>query len=191
MSKVDSLFRECHNLPKIELHCHIGGSVRPQTFMDMVMKRNVNIDHIDFYNINLKTAFEIFEISSKLIDNSEVLKRVTCEIIEDYSKQNCRYLELRSTPKEFGEETRENYILTIVDAIEEMAPKIPTLKVKYIASVNRNYSAEVAKEVVDLLVKVRDDQKAKGKEPTAIGIELSGDPRSGEFEKFKPHFRRA
>ncbi len=29
MSRVDQLFRVCHNLPKIELHCHIGGSVRP------------------------------------------------------------------------------------------------------------------------------------------------------------------
>ena len=30
-----------------------------------------------------------------------------------------------------------------------------------------------------------------GKEPVVIGIELSGDPRSGEFEKFKPYFLKA
>jgi len=67
----------------------------------MVMERNINIDHIDFYNINLKTAFELFKISTELINSYDVLRRVTSEIIEDYSKQNCRYLELMSTPKAF------------------------------------------------------------------------------------------
>jgi hypothetical protein len=29
MAKFDELFKTCHNLPKVELHAHIGGCFRP------------------------------------------------------------------------------------------------------------------------------------------------------------------
>jgi len=85
-SKVDKLYEWCHKLPKIDLHSHIGGCIRAKTFLSLVTERGIAIDHIDFYNINLKTAFEIFKISSELINTCSVLRRVTREIIEDYSK---------------------------------------------------------------------------------------------------------
>jgi len=69
-----------------------------------------------------------------------------------------------------------------------METKIPTIKVKYLVSVDRNSSAEAAAEVVDLMAKLRDEQVAKGEEIVAVGVELSGDPRSGEFNKMKPYF---
>jgi hypothetical protein len=37
--------------------------VRPDTFMmDLAMKSGIDIDHIDFYNVNIESAFEIFKI---------------------------------------------------------------------------------------------------------------------------------
>lgn len=158
---MDKLFKYCHTLPKIELHSHIGGSVRAKTFLHLVMERGINIEHIDFYNINLKTAFEIFKISSELINNCKILSRVTKEIIEDYSKQNCRYLELRSTPKAFLNDTKEQYIKTIIDTIREAEAEIPLIKVRYIVSVNRNASSEAAAEVVDLMIKLKEECEAK------------------------------
>ena len=35
MKEVDELFQLCHNIPKIELHAHIGGCFRPQTFLEL------------------------------------------------------------------------------------------------------------------------------------------------------------
>lgn len=69
--------------------------------MELAEKKNINIDHIDFYNVNIKTAFEIFKIVGKLITDLLILERIVKEIIEDYSKHNTIYLELRSTPKAF------------------------------------------------------------------------------------------
>ena len=86
MAKMDDLFKIAHNLPKIELHAHIGGCFRPQTFVDLAEQKKISIDHIDFYNVDLKTAFEIFKVGSQLITNTETLKRVTKEIIEDYAR---------------------------------------------------------------------------------------------------------
>ena len=146
------LFTVASSIPKIELHAHIGGCIRPLTFMQLAEQKGINIDHIDFYNVDLKCAFEIFKVGSQLITDCETLKRVTCEIIEDYAKQNTRYLELRSTPKVIGTiESKEQYIDTILEAIAEMEGRVPTLKVAFLISINRTAGPETATEAVELL----------------------------------------
>jgi adenosine deaminase len=49
MKLMDSIFQLSHSIPKIELHAHIGGSIRPTTFLELAEKKNICIDHIDFY----------------------------------------------------------------------------------------------------------------------------------------------
>jgi adenosine deaminase len=126
MEKMDALFKLTHNIPKIELHAHIGGCFRPQTFMNLCLLKKIDIDHIDFYNVDIATAFEIFKVGGKLITDAETLRLVTSEIIEDYSKQNTRYLELRSTPKSVGSiASKEEYINIILETMSEMEKRIP------------------------------------------------------------------
>ena len=81
MQAMDELFKITHNLPKIELHAHIGGCYRPMTFLELAEEKKIDIDHIDFYNIDIPTAFEIFKVGSRLITDCQTLKRVTKEII--------------------------------------------------------------------------------------------------------------
>lgn len=52
MKAMDQLFQLAHSLPKIELHAHIGGCFRPQTFLDLVEQKKIDIDHIDFYHVD-------------------------------------------------------------------------------------------------------------------------------------------
>lgn len=33
------------NLPKVELHCHLDGSLRPETVLDLCLKENINIPY--------------------------------------------------------------------------------------------------------------------------------------------------
>jgi adenosine deaminase len=54
--------------------------------------------------------------------------------------------------------------------------------VKFLISVNRTAEAATAKEAVDLLEKYKDP---------VVGLELSGDPRSGDFSNFAEEFKRA
>ena len=112
--------------------------MRPNTFINLCMLNNKDIDHIDFYNPTLASAFEIFKIGSQLITDIDTLKYVTSEIIQDYSKQNTRYLELRSTPKSVGSITsKEDYINAVLEAMSEMEQSIPQIKVAYLVSINR------------------------------------------------------
>lgn len=41
------------NIPKIELHAHIGGCIRSETFMELAEAKGISIDHLDFYNMSL------------------------------------------------------------------------------------------------------------------------------------------
>ena len=66
----------------------------------------------------------------------KTLKRVLAEIIEDYAKQNTRYLELRSTPKAFKDSSREEYIRAVVETMEQ-AEVSDKIKVRYLVSINR------------------------------------------------------
>ena len=118
MEPMEALFKLVHDLPKVELHALIGGCIRPQTFVDLCNEKNISIEHIDFYQLNVEMAFQIFKVTDQLVTEPSILARVTREIVEDYSKHNCRYLELRSTPKIIGTiSDKETYIETVLDAI--------------------------------------------------------------------------
>ena len=57
---------------------------------------------------------------------------------------------------------------------------------RYIASINRSSPIDQANEIVNLAL-----QYKKENESFFVGVELSGDPRSGKFSDFTDLFRRA
>ncbi len=110
--------QDSFNIPKIELHAHIGGCMRGATFMELVMAKEIDLDKVDFYKVDIATAFEFFKIVGQLVTDISTLQRVVYEIIEDFSKQNTKYLELRSTPKDFKNSNSKDYINAIIEVIE-------------------------------------------------------------------------
>ena len=74
------------NIPKIELHAHIGGCMRPNTFMELCLAKDLDLDAMDFYNVNIQSAFEFFRLTALMVTDIPTLQRVTYEIIEDYEK---------------------------------------------------------------------------------------------------------
>jgi len=157
-------------VPKIELHAHIGGCIRPNTFMELVMKRGADLDKIDFYNVSIETAFEFFKIVSQLITDIPTFQRVVYEIIEDFVKQNTKYLELRSTPKAFKGSTAKAYVEAIIEVIQRCEEDFD-IKVRYLVSINRQAGPEAAKATLELIKELKSDY--------ICGVELSGDPRTG------------
>jgi len=140
------------------LHAHIGGCLRAETFLELAEERSVNVDHIDFYNVDVAGAFEIFKAVAQIMTDLDSLERVIREIIVDYAKQNCVYLELRSTPKALlidrltgTKGTMKDYIDRVLKAIKDgEAEEGKQIRVRYIASVNRGAPIDQAREIIDL-----------------------------------------
>ena len=130
--------QDTFSIPKIELHAHIGGCFRPSTFMELVMAKGADLDKVDFYKVDIEGAFEFFKIASQLVTDISTLKRIVYEIIEDFSKQNTRYLELRSTPKSFkGSQTSAKDYIEAICEVMERAEEEFDIKVRYLISINR------------------------------------------------------
>jgi adenosine deaminase len=97
----------CRELPKVELHTHLNGSIRDSTLLELVKNHGDNgiIVSKDVERMilekgtSLRKCFDLFAVYHVLTTDHETVKRITKEVVEDFAADNCIYLELRTTPK--------------------------------------------------------------------------------------------
>ena len=98
-----------HKLPKAELHCHLDGSLRISTILDLAENQGVRLpahnekDLEDLLFVrdkvyNLEEYLQRFEITLSVMQTAESLERCTYELIEDSAHENIRYIEIRYSP---------------------------------------------------------------------------------------------
>src|SRR3954468_21927611 len=88
-------------LPKAELHCHLDGSVRPETLLELGKEYGVAMPRHDAASLreymlvsdaqSLEEYLERFEITLSVLQSSEALERVTYELLEDAASDGVRY----------------------------------------------------------------------------------------------------
>jgi len=96
-------------LPKVELHCHLDGSLNPKTMIEMAEEQKITLPSInpdDLKNllsigdkrVSLEDYLEKFKITLSVLQTPESLKRTAFELIEEVAKENVRYIEVRYSP---------------------------------------------------------------------------------------------
>jgi adenosine deaminase len=95
-------------LPKLELHVHLDGSLRPGTMLELAAQQRVRLPADDADLLarlmvvedarNLEDYLRRFEITIALLQNEAALERVAYEMVADAARQNIRYLEVRYCP---------------------------------------------------------------------------------------------
>ena len=55
---VDLTHEFVHSLPKAELHCHLDGSLRPETILELAKENNVELPYKDVKTIKVNDILE-------------------------------------------------------------------------------------------------------------------------------------
>lgn len=95
-------------LPKAELHCHLDGSLRPATLLELGRADRVDLPRDDAealreYMIvrdaaNLEEYLARFTTTLSVMQTAEALERIAYELAEDAAREGVWYLETRFAP---------------------------------------------------------------------------------------------
>lgn len=96
-------------LPKTDLHCHLDGSLRLDTVLDLARTQKVKLptfDRAELFKLlyagdlceSLDDYLRGFDITLSVMQTEAALERCAFELAEDAWKENVRYLEVRYSP---------------------------------------------------------------------------------------------
>src|SRR5690348_3276121 len=95
-------------LPKAELHCHLDGSVRPETLIELGREYRKAMPRDDAESLreymrvddakSLEDYLARFDVTLSVMQTAEALERIAYELAEDAARDGVRYLEIRYSP---------------------------------------------------------------------------------------------
>ena len=176
------------DLPKIELHCHLDGSVRPETIIDIATKEGIIIPSHDLKIIkdmitaplectSLDEYLEKFKIPIAVMQSKESLRRIAYELLEDSAKENIKYIEVRFAPLLHIEKG-----LNIEEIIESVLDGIKAAEEKFDIKGNLILSCLKTMPVDSVLDVVESGRKFLNK--GVVAIDLAGAEREGFSNQF-------
>ena len=165
------------SLPKAELHCHLDGSVRPETLIDLAREYDKTMpvwdadslyDHMIVRDArNLEDYLARFSITLSVMQRAEALERIAYELMEDVAHDGVRYIEMRYAPVLNVAEG-----LSLGEAVEaplrgiERAERAYRIRGRLIICALRHLSPDVSMQLAHLAVAYR----ARG----VVGFDLAG-----------------
>ncbi|MBL1225697.1 adenosine deaminase [Enterococcus sp. BWR-S5] len=177
--KVEIVKREIvSKLPKIELHCHLDGSVSVETLLKISKKTKLGLSE-DTEQLrklvtapencqNLKDYLTCFDVILSYLQTEEALEMAALDVIEQAARDGISYIELRFAPTQHLEDG-----LTLVQVVTAVLKGLNAGEVQYGVKSNallcgmRHDEREKIEEVVQL---AKDFQK-KG----IVAFDLAGD----------------
>ncbi len=176
-------------VPKVELHCHLEGTVRPATFADLARKHDValptrDVDRLYDYD-SIYEFLKIFALVSSTVIDREDFARVAYESIQDGATLgNLTYREMFFNPTLH---TRRGIPYpTVVDGLIDgirAAERDLGVPCRLIADVYRQDSPAMALEMVREVLDHRRDE--------VIGLGMDGAEAPDPPERFVDCFRLA
>lgn len=178
-------------LPKAELHCHLDGSLRPETMLELAREQRVTMPEDDAEALrdymrvddarNLEDYLARFGHTLSVMQTAEAMERIAYELAEDCAREGVRYLEARYAPilnVEGG--------LTLAEAVEAPLRGLARAEREYgivarvIVCGIRNMDPSVSLELARLAV----DYKSRG----VVGFDLAGGEAGNPAELHKAAF---
>jgi adenosine deaminase len=181
-------------LPKAELHCHLDGSVRPETLLELARANRIQLpkqtaqELASFMRVDdaqsLEDYLRKFDITISVLQSEEALERVAYELAEDAAEDGVRYIEVRNAPI-------LNVVqgLTLVQAVEaplrglRNAERDFGITARFIICGLRQFPPENSLELAKLAVEFKDDG--------VVGFDLAGGEKGNPASRHVDAFRYA
>lgn len=184
-----------HALPKVDLHFHLDGSVRPSTIIEIAQEEGIKLPALELERLlpflqakenggDLSDYLSAFELPILCLQSERALERVAYEAVEDASRQNVKYLEIRFAPQLHREKglSLENIVSSVLAGITS-AGKQFGVKARLILTCLRSHSPDKSLEVAETA------RQFMGQ--GVVGLDLAGDEAGFPPQLHKEAFRLA
>ncbi len=115
-------------LPKTDLHCHLDGSMRLKTILELAQEQKVKLPaetedglaraiHMGEVCKSLEDYLVAFDVTLSVLQTADALYRAAYELAMDAAKENVKYLEVRYSPALHQHKGLK--MTTIVDSVLE------------------------------------------------------------------------
>jgi adenosine deaminase len=178
------------SLPKVELHCHVEGTMRPQTVAELAAKngRSLPVENpADLYHYgSLDEFLSIFWLVQECLADRGDWARLAYESVLDGAAHGLRYRETFFTPArhlEMGQRLED-----IVAGLEEglaAGEQETGARVMLIADIDRAYGGTRGTEMVEAVI----DLKRQGRAERVIGMGMDSTELGVDPADFLPAYR--
>lgn len=183
-------------MPKVDLHRHLEGSLRLQTLAEIAVEHGIDLPAYSIEELrpyvqvlpgeqDFHTFLAKFRLLRKFYQSQEAVERVAYEAVADAAEDNVRYLELRFNPvalsraQGFGLSQVTDWVCQAIARAQRDYP----IRVRLILQIGRDESLDTAAEIIRVAQAHRDCG--------VVGIDLAGDEVNYPPHRFAELFSRA
>jgi adenosine deaminase len=179
-------------IPKVELHCHVEGTVRPATVVELARKAGRPLpveDPAELYRYDSLDSFlAIFWLVQETLESRDDWARIAYESLIDGAAHGLRYREMFFTPARHlaaGQELAD-IVAGLTEGIEAAESEAP-VRARLIADVDRAYGPAAALELVEGVGELR----RTGGGERIIGVGADSTELGVDMRTFVPAFEAA
>lgn len=182
------------NLPLIDLHRHLDGSVRLETILDVGLQHNLPLPAQDLEGLRpfvqvttpvpgILEFFTKFEWMVGILVNYDVCRRIAYENVQDAQREGIDYIELRFSPAFMAQPhglDPAGIVEAVVDGVAA-GQRDFGVRANLIGIISRTFGVAAGWRELDALLSQRDH---------LVALDLAGDEVNYPGELFVEHFKR-